>query len=119
MDDSGAAAADSGESTDVVVGMIAGGWGLQILGPTAADVTISGRVMTSEGNGLRNAQVWMTDSAGVTRVVTTSSLGYYSFDGVEAGNTYVIGVASKRFRFETRAVQVNDSADNVDFVGRE
>jgi hypothetical protein len=119
-DDQGTAtAADSGDATSVVVGQFAGGWGLQILGPTAAGVTVSGRVMTADGNGLRNAQVWLMDASGTARVVTTSALGYYSFDDVEAGTTYFVGVNSKRYRFQSRAVQVLDTATDVDFVGSE
>jgi uncharacterized protein YjiK len=89
------------------------------VGSTAADVPISGRILTPDGRGLRNAQVWMIDPAGVTRTATTSSFGHYRFENVESGSTLVIGVNSKRYRFLTRILQVVDSIENMDFVAME
>ncbi len=81
--------------------------------------TISGKVLTSDGRGLRNATVSITDSNGVVRLATTSSFGFYSFDNVLTGGTYTIRISSRLFRFATRAVQVTDNISNVDFVGLE
>lgn len=86
---------------------------------TAAAVDISGRVLTPDNRGLRNAVVSMVDSAGVVRTATTSSFGYYSFEGVDAGHAYVMGVSSRRYRFAPRVVQVFDTLTDVDFVGLE
>ncbi len=86
---------------------------------TSASVSISGRVVDAAGRGIRNAQVVMTDPQGVRRAEVTSSLGYYSFTEVEAGNFYVLGVVSRRYRFETRAVSASDSIVNFDFVAAE
>ena len=86
---------------------------------TAAGVRVSGRVTTAGGQALRNATVVITDSAGNKRTVTTGSFGIYSFDDVEVGQSYVIGVQSKRYRFATRIVNVTDSLADVDFVGQE
>jgi hypothetical protein len=110
---------DDEESGSVVVGTIMGGWGIELLSVTSADATVSGRVITQTGNGLRGAKVTMVDSLGRVKTATTSSLGYYQFDEIDTGETYIIGVASKRFRFSPRVVQVNDSLTDVDFVGIE
>ncbi len=42
----------------------------------APHATVSGRVMTATGFGIRNAMVSITDLLGVRRIVTTGSLGY-------------------------------------------
>jgi len=84
--------------------------------PTAANVSVSGRIMTNDGFGLRNAVVTLTGSDCVTRRATSSSFGYYSFDDVMAGESYVMGVASKRYQFATRIVTVVDQLTDVDFV---
>lgn len=89
------------------------------VGSTAAGVEVSGRVLTPDGRGLRNAQVNITDANGVTRTATTSSFGYYRFEGVEASSTYVVGVMSRRYRFAARIVNVADVLTDVDFVGLE
>ncbi len=84
-----------------------------------AGATVGGHVFTSDGRGLRNASVSITDSSGVVRLATTSSFGFYSFDNVLTGSTYTIRISSRLFRFAPRALQVTDSISNVDFVGLE
>ena len=86
---------------------------------TSADVSLSGRVISEQGTGLRNATVTITDQSGKSRSVITSSLGYYQIDDVKAGGTYVITASSRRFRFASRVIEVSDSLSNLDFVGME
>ncbi|MEP6787142.1 MAG: DUF4394 domain-containing protein [Acidobacteriota bacterium] len=86
---------------------------------TAAGVSVSGRVTTPDGRGLRNAKVVLTDSIGNARTVTTSSFGFYQFDEVAVGESYVIGVVSKQYRFTSQLIQVGDTLTNMDFVGQE
>ncbi len=89
------------------------------LGSTAAGVEVSGRVLTSDGRGLRNAVVSLVDASGVTRRVTTSSFGVYKFVGIETGQAFLIMVSSKRYRYAPRILQVFDTLSDVDFVGIE
>jgi hypothetical protein len=104
---------------EVTNGRIQGGWGLELLPATAAGVEVSGRVMTPDGRGLRNATVTMVDSQGVTRTATTSQFGYYTFEDVEVGSSFVMSVQSRRYRFAPRLVQVFDTLTDVDFTGLE
>jgi uncharacterized delta-60 repeat protein len=87
--------------------------------PVAPPVTISGRVLTSDGRGLRNASVSMTDSNGVVRTATTSSFGFFSFADTLAGGQYVFRVQSRSFRYSAQTVTVNDNLTLPDFVGLE
>ena len=86
---------------------------------TSAGVMVSGRVMTPDGRGLRGAPVTIRNSDGVATTVITSSLGYYTFNEVEPGGTYVVGVGSRRYRFTSRVIQVADNLTDVDFIGME
>ena len=86
---------------------------------TSSGVSVSGRVLSSDGVGLRNASVTMTDQQGNRRTVQTSSLGYYQIDDLKAGDTYVISASSRRYRFNSRVVQVSDSLTEMDFIGME
>ena len=85
-----------------------------------AGVEITGRVLSpDEERGIRNTVVTMTSSTGVRRTSTTSSFGVYRFDDVLRGETYVLSVTSRRYRFATRILTVTDSVADFDFVGLE
>ena len=89
------------------------------LAPTAAEVSLSGRVTTADGRGIKNAVVVISgNSLAQPIMVKTGSFGYYRFDNLEAGEIYVVTVNSKRFLFTvpSRVVSVPDSVSNVDFV---
>jgi hypothetical protein len=95
---------------------VRGGFWQNDLAPTAAGVAVSGRVMTTNGAGLRNAFVTLTNSSGVTISVRTSTFGYYRFEDVAAGQTYIVNVKSKRFTFTPRIIAVTDELTDVDFI---
>ena len=85
--------------------------------PAVATVFVSGRVTTSNGQGVGNARVSVSDSTGSVGSALTNSFGYYRID-VPQGGTYTISVGSKRYTFTPRIVQVNDNLSNVDFVAQ-
>jgi hypothetical protein len=49
----------------------------------------------------------------------TSSFGYYRFEDVQVGESFVMNVNSRSFRFVPRVVTVNDTLTDVDFTGLE
>ncbi len=81
--------------------------------------TVSGRVSTSEMLGLRNATVTLVDATNVRRTVITSSLGYFSFGDVPTGASYMVSVASKRYRFSIQSIQVEADMSDMEFIGLE
>ncbi len=85
-----------------------------ILSPTAAKVSIGGRVLT-EGRGLNNAAVYLTKADGTTLTRRTSSFGQFRFDGIEAGQTVIVSVASKRYRFSPQVVSVAEQLTALNF----
>ncbi len=89
-----------------------------LVAPTAANVSISGRVLTANGAGVRNAIVSLTNTNGNTRTVRTSSFGYYGFQDIEVGQTYILSIASKRYSFAnpTRVITLNEDLAGEDFV---
>ncbi len=84
-----------------------------------AFANISGRVTTPLGGGLRNAVVSLNIGQGLPMKVITSTNGYYSFDNIPTGSGYTLSVASKRYRFEPKAVNLSNNLTNLDFVGEE
>ncbi len=87
--------------------------------PTAASVAVSGRVLTSNGSGLRNAEVILTEANGTVHTAKTSSFGLYSFDGIQSGQTVTVSINSKRYAFNTQVVSVQDNIGDMDFYGSE
>ena len=92
----------------------------EYLAPTAAQVSVGGRVLTANGSGIRNVRLTLTDSHGVSRTVLTGTFGNYSFDNVSAGETYLVSAAAKNYTFSqpAQALTVNDSLTGVNFVAR-
>ena len=88
-------------------------YSLLIQNPTAADVTVSGRVLTTTGRGLTNATVLLTDSDNVTRYAQTNLSGRFNFVGVPAGATYILSVNSKRYEFKRQAIQLNSDRSDI------
>jgi len=89
--------------------------------PTAANVTVSGRVLTENGNGIRNTVVTITDTSGNVLVTRTSTFGYFHFYEIRVGETYVISVNSKRFIFKpsSQVINVDEELSNIYFIAYE
>ncbi len=87
--------------------------------PTAADVTVSGRVLTADGGrGIRNVRITLTGANGETRSVISSAFGYFRFVDVAAGETYIFTAFAKRFQF-TQPTQIHtilEDTDDINFV---
>lgn len=86
--------------------------------PTAASVSISGRILTPDGGGLRNAQAFLTDFHGNARTALSGAFGYFSFPEVEAGQTYILTVISKRYQFAPRALTVTEEITELNLVAQ-
>lgn len=84
------------------------------LAPSSAQVTLSGRVMTPSGGGLSGAIVTLVDEYGITRRMTTGTFGYFKFS-VSAGKTYIVGVVSRRYVFDTQVLTVEEDFSSLDF----
>ena len=108
-----AASTSSGSGFSVGGGFWGGG-----TEPTA-NISISGRLYTSNGvTGLRNATVTLTEGNNV-RSTTTSSFGFYSFDNVAPGFSYTLRIKSRLYRFQPQTVVPTGDLTGVDFVGLE
>ncbi len=90
------------------------------LAPTAATVSVAGRVVTADGSGIRNALITLTAADGTMRTARTSSFGYFEFGEVQVGETIVLSISSKRYRFEpsSQLVTVNDNIGDIQFVAQ-
>jgi hypothetical protein len=86
---------------------------------TAAAVSVSGRILTADGRGITNARVVVTgNTLAEPRTALTGGFGYYTIDGLQAGETYIVTVGSKRFTFQvpSRVIHLVDTVTDLDFV---
>ncbi len=101
--------------------LYSGFWTPDDLAPTASNASISGRVVTAGGRGIRNAVLTVTSPLGGLRSTTTGSLGYFSFGELEVGSTYILTIVSKRFTFANSVllIELNDDVRQVVFTAQE
>jgi|GEM_PF-3296064 len=88
--------------------------------PTAASVSVGGRVSTSGGRGISKALVSITNQNGETQTVSTDSFGYYRFDEISVGETYIITVRHKRYQFtnNSQVLTVFEDTNDVNFTAQ-
>jgi len=82
-------------------------------------VSVGGRVLTSNGGGLRNARVTVSGGDLPSPVtIQTGSFGYYSFPGLHIAQTYTITVESKKFVITqpVRSVMPTANVTDLNFV---
>jgi Carboxypeptidase regulatory-like domain len=90
-----------------------------LVGPSAANVSVSGKVLTPQGAGLTNAIVILTDQDGNSRTARTSAFGYFRFNEVAAGQTYIININSKRWQFTPQVISVNEEIIELNLMANE
>jgi hypothetical protein len=86
------------------------------LPPTAAAVSVSGRVLNAEGRPIIGAVVRIMDINGGVQSTRTNQFGQYRFS-VEAGNVYAMETRAKGLRFidNPRIITVQDEVAEEDF----
>src|SRR5687768_10257223 len=62
-----------------------GFWTAQPFAPTAASVTVGGRILTANGSGIRNVRIIMTNASGETQTAISTTFGYFRFEDVLSG----------------------------------
>ena len=84
--------------------------------PTAANVTVFGRVLSSSGAGVANARIAVSDAAGNVRYAITNPFGFYRLTEIAAGSQYLVSVTAKNKQFAPRLLIANDETGGFDFV---
>lgn len=107
----------SGDGTNAAA--ISGGNSHQVNVVTAADASISGRVLAQNGTrSVANATITMIAQSGNIRTARTNYLGYYNFNEVGSGQSYMFRVNSKGYTFLPQAVTINQSLTGLNFVAQ-
>ncbi len=89
---------------------------VNILRPTAANTSVGGIVLSAEGMAISRARLTLTDPSGLTRTAISNSFGFFRFDDVAVGETYIITVRAKEYTFTPRVLNVTDEVTNLNLV---
>jgi hypothetical protein len=73
-------------------------------------------VTSSAGRTISNATVSMTDMNGTVRSARTNSFGYYRFDGVPSGKSYVFNATAKGYTFSPQLYTISDDISGLNLV---
>lgn len=86
--------------------------------PTSASVSIGGQVLGGNGNALSRVRINLTKPNGETLSAMTNSFGYYHFESVDAGQTYILEAASKKYQFQNnpRVLNISDDVQGENFM---
>ncbi|HMO81435.1 MAG TPA: carboxypeptidase-like regulatory domain-containing protein [Pyrinomonadaceae bacterium] len=88
-------------------------------GPSSAEVTLSGRAVTTGGVGVSGARVDVMNlvTGKITRA-TTNSFGYYVVEGLVAAEIYMVTISHRRHQFfdPQRTITIDDDIVGLDFV---
>ena len=90
--------------------------------PTAADVSVSGRVLTAQGRAVSGARITVTN-AGTGRIYSamTDPFGYYTIEALDSEAFYVANVSKKGMKFveDTKSFSLTDNVADMDFVANQ
>lgn len=102
--------------------VVNGGFWQVFFAPTAASVSISGRALTANAQGVKGAIVILYGGALTEpRFALTNNFGYYSFADVPVGETYILSASHKQHIFNpnTLVLNVNETFENANFTAME
>ena len=91
---------------------------ITLLAPTASPAGLGGRVVDGTGRGVGGVRVTITDSGGlVNEIAYTNPFGYYRFESLPTGESYIITPSHKRYSFSPDSIFYNhlDEATGLDF----
>lgn len=82
---------------------------------TAAAVSLVGQVFDTRGRALRWANVQLTGFDGTSRMATTNQFGYFRFDEVPVGQSYVMNAYHKQFSYSPQVISVDEDMGRITF----
>ncbi len=84
--------------------------------PNTAGFSVSGRVSDSSGRGDNKAIVILTDNAGNKYSIFTNSFGYFTFNNIAGGESYVADAQSRGSQFTPQVITVNNTVTGLQFT---
>lgn len=84
------------------------------IAPSSAGATVTGRVVSTDGRGVRGITITMLDaSTGILKMAVTNTFGYYSFKDLPVTHFYVLTAVSTKRHSITNNVQTFTLSDDL------
>ncbi|HLA95930.1 MAG TPA: carboxypeptidase-like regulatory domain-containing protein [Pyrinomonadaceae bacterium] len=85
-----------------------GGFWQAFFAPTAAMVSISGRITTIGGQPISRVSVIVEGPGGLIMSAITNTFGNFHINNIQAGQTYIVSARHRRYEFAPQVISVND-----------
>lgn len=82
---------------------------------TAAAISLHGQVFDPEGRAVRWVTVRLSGLDGTNRFATTNHFGYFRFDEVSVGQSYVLEANHKQFTYSPQVITVDEDIGRITF----
>lgn len=80
-------------------------------------IRLNGRVLTSDGRGISNVRITLTDANGTIVYAQTNPFGYYRFVNLPPGTTYTVRITHKRYKFDSpQTVTLDGNRSDLNFI---
>jgi len=85
---------------------------------TAASASVGGKIIGLDGSGISRISIIATNSSGQNYYAVSNSFGFYKFDNLPTGDTYVFQISSKKRQFAnpTQVVSINENVTDLNFT---
>jgi len=97
-------------------GSVATDGSVTLVSPTAAGVSVEGRITDPSGRPVRNAVVVLSGDSEFQITALTNAFGYFNFFDVPTGATYLISAETKNLQVRPFVLSVNDSVTGIELV---
>src|SRR5690606_29954135 len=82
--------------------------------PTSAVTAIVGRAARADGIGIPNVRITLTPANGAPLHAVSNGFGYFSFQGVPAGETAVLAASHRLHTFAPRILVADDELGTIE-----
>ena len=82
----------------------------------ASNASISGRVLSPNGQGVGRVIVTISNMSGLVQTATTNSFGHFSFTNIPTGQMYTIEVLSKQYNFTPQNINLTGDVTGLNIT---
>ena len=89
---------------------------INLLAPTSANVSISGRVLKADGTPIKGARLILSGTQTGRSSVLSNAFGYFTFSNVAVGQSYSLSTSARGYTFTPRSILVTDEISGLEIT---